>query len=378
MTSSRRTWATPGAVPVLPVTAPRTEWLRARAQGIGGSDSAAVAGFNRYSSPRKVYLDKMGLLPPEPENRFMQWGTWLEPSIAHGFTQLTGIPTRRCGLLRSRTHEFMQVSVDRLTADGGGLEIKNAGHYLAEEWGDDSDPLLPHGAGIQAMHALMVTGRSHWWVIGLIGGNFPAIRRVERDEDAIAALVELEHRFWHGHVLPQVPPPVTDSIADEMLLKAFYKANDGEIRVVDREILDPLLVDLANAEAEVAAAEARERGITNQLRDLAGTATGLTYPGNDGKLPNPVVTLKANGTFNGTNFTKDNPDVAERFTRDVTVPKLDVKALAAADEDLYTAYRARILRVTAHGKHVVDCHRKGLNPATTVPAKHAAKTKKVS
>lgn len=35
----------------------RTEWLRLRKSGIGGSDAGAVCGVNPYSSAMKIYKD---------------------------------------------------------------------------------------------------------------------------------------------------------------------------------------------------------------------------------------------------------------------------------------------------------------------------------
>ena len=37
----------------------REEWLAARKKGIGGSDASALLGLNPYSSPLRVYLDKI-------------------------------------------------------------------------------------------------------------------------------------------------------------------------------------------------------------------------------------------------------------------------------------------------------------------------------
>lgn len=53
------------------------EWLEARKQGIGGSDMAAILGFNKYRDAVSVWLDKRGELPPVEENEPMYWETYL-------------------------------------------------------------------------------------------------------------------------------------------------------------------------------------------------------------------------------------------------------------------------------------------------------------
>ncbi|MET1032434.1 YqaJ viral recombinase family protein [Domibacillus tundrae] len=43
----------------------RHDWLMERCNGIGGSDRAAIAGVNKYSSPMKVYLEKTNQIESE-------------------------------------------------------------------------------------------------------------------------------------------------------------------------------------------------------------------------------------------------------------------------------------------------------------------------
>ena len=73
--------------PVQPPTAPefdRAAWLAARRAGIGASDAAAVCGMAAGwgATPLQVYLDKLGLLDPEPMKNAMRVGIALEPMLA--------------------------------------------------------------------------------------------------------------------------------------------------------------------------------------------------------------------------------------------------------------------------------------------------------
>jgi putative phage-type endonuclease len=364
-------WATPDATLVLPADAPREQWLAARRTGLGGSDAASVAGFNkRWSSAREVYLDKLGLLPEKRQTTQMRMGIMLEPTIAQIFTEDTGIAVRRCGLLRSKERPWQMVSVDRLTADGGGLECKNTSVYREEEWGDDDDPLIPDAAELQAWHCMAVTGRSHWWVIGLIGGNNPVIRRVERNQAAIDALTKMEHDFWHAHVLAQVPPPVDGSEGCETLLKRFYSAKAGAELLVDPSVIDPLIIEKEAAAKAVKDAEAALRLVDNQIRDLLGEATELLHPGADKNL----MTYRANGPFASKRFRDDNPDLAKQFTRDVTVQALDVDALAAEHPDLHAKYVSRVLRMSTAGNAVLKAAAKAAKETAEAAALAATTT----
>jgi putative phage-type endonuclease len=117
---------TPTGVLVAPASTPRAEWLRLRREGIGGSDALAVLGLDPWKTRMEVWLDKTGddRADREQTDR-MAWGNFVEAPIAEWFTFRTGVKTRRCGLLRHADRPWQRVSVDRLTADGGVLEIKN-------------------------------------------------------------------------------------------------------------------------------------------------------------------------------------------------------------------------------------------------------------
>lgn len=362
------TWATPDAVQVLRHDAPREVWLAERAKGIGGSDAAAVFGLNTWTSPREVYYDKRGLLRPKPETHPMLFGKLLEDGIAAGFEILTGLKTQKRGLLRSKKWPWMQVSVDRLTSDGGGLEIKNMGYHRAEDWGTEDDPQIPDAAKIQAMHCMAVTGKTFWWVMGLINGNTPMIRKVVRRESTIEAIVTLEHDFWHHNVLPGVPPAVDGSEACTRILKQVYNAHDEEVAVVDTEILLPLLERKDTAKKALDAAAAALDLVNNEIRDVAGHAEILCTPGSGGQLPPPIFTYKGNGKFSRKDFIAAETALAVQYTRDVTEEKLDVEALQADKPDLYEAYRGRVLRVGPGGKaalKALEAARNKQNESTT-------------
>ena len=55
------------------------------------------------------------------------------------------------------------------------------------------------------------------------------------------------------------------------------------------------------------------------------------------------ITWRRNGTFAGKRLATDRPDLVAEFTR--PKPAFDVLALKKAHPDVYTAHRARVLRV---------------------------------
>src|SRR5690606_6883149 len=60
----------------------RSEWLRIRSRGIGGSEIAAIAGVSPWDTPLSVYLRKIGELPEKEATSATYWGSILEPVVA--------------------------------------------------------------------------------------------------------------------------------------------------------------------------------------------------------------------------------------------------------------------------------------------------------
>lgn len=331
-------YRTPGSRLILKANAPRREWLRARMEGIGGSDISAILGFSKYSDAYRVWLDKTS----DPDyiddddwaanNRFIRWGKMLEPVFRKAFTEDTGIDIRMTGLHRSREHPFMQVTVDGLTSDGGIFESKNTGYFLGEEWEDGQ---VPDHAELQVQHGMAVTGRSHAWVTGFIGGNDFRITRVDRDETLIRNLIELEQTFWTQNVLARQEPALTHVSLGYMKDRFNLADEDSKIEVPADLILS-LKSRIDTAKEKIAAAGMEKDTAEAELRMLAGghdtlTCGGVTY-----------ATLKQNSTFSPNRFVQDNPELAKELT--VLKPGLDMDRLKSEHPAIYTKYRGRVLR----------------------------------
>ena len=73
--------------------------------------------------------------------------------------------------------------------------------YKAGEWGrDGDDDAVPLHYQAQCMWYLGITGQPWCDVAALIGGQRLVIRRIHRDDETIAAMLERADDFWHRHV----------------------------------------------------------------------------------------------------------------------------------------------------------------------------------
>lgn len=324
-----RDLVTPTGLLLLPADAPRREWLDARRRGLGGSDALAVLGLSRYSSRYVVWADKSGLLPERDDSEAMKWGRLLEPIIAEQFTEETGTPTVKCGLMRHVERDWQLASVDRLTADDGVLEIKTTSAYKGVEWDDDQ---VADAAEAQVQHYLAVTGLEHGYAAALIGGQRLEIRHVERDERLIALLIEAEAELW-DMVQAGTAPALDGSEATARALAQLYPWADSEIAVELSAEGETALREYVDLGAQAKDIKDRRDAAKNLVCGEIGEAMTGRINGVD------VVTWKNTGTFDAAQLTASAPDIAAEFTR--TVPSLDRKALAAAHPDIYEAHRGR-------------------------------------
>lgn len=203
------------------------QWLQLRKTGIGGSDVGAICGLNPYSSPMKVYQEKMPDFTDTQDSESMRVGRDLEEYVAQRFMEETGLRVRRSNYMyRSKRHPFMIADVDRLVvSENAGLECKTANAYNFDKWKDGAVPVHYY---LQCQHYMSVTGRKYWYIAVLIMGVGFQWRKLERDEELIKNMIQIEEDFWTNHVIPErLPEPDGSKVCDEIIAQYFGKSGKG-------------------------------------------------------------------------------------------------------------------------------------------------------
>ncbi|SEL11831.1 putative phage-type endonuclease [Atopomonas hussainii] len=264
---------------------PREDWLAIRKQGIGSSDAAAAVGLNPYKSQLELWLEKTGRdadLPkadPQDEQSPLYWGTVLEPVVAWHYSKRIGHKVRRVNAVLQHPDPelpWMLANLDREvigTDDVQILECKTAGINGARLWQDG----VPEYVQLQVMHQLAVTGKQAADVAVLLGGQTLEVHRIERDEQMIARLIELERQFWH-YVETDTPPPVDGSTSSDAALRCLYPEDNGQALDLSQNAgLTAAYVELKALRQIIADKQQREAELKQVLQQAMGDASRANF-----------------------------------------------------------------------------------------------------
>jgi putative phage-type endonuclease len=298
----------------------REEWLKARKKGIGGSDAAAIAGLNKWKSPVAVYLDKTGQAPDQDQSdESTYWGTVMEDIVAQEFAKRSGLKVRRRNaILKHPEYPFMLANVDRLiVGKQEGLECKTASEYLKDEWKGNE---IPASYLIQCQHYMAVTGYQAWWIAVLIGGNKFVYKRIERDDELIQYLIDIEKNFWENHVLANVPPMFDGSDASSELLKVMYPEAVPETEIELPDNANKIIEALDQVNAELKDLEIRKKEYENQIKAMMGE-NEKAFAGER------IITWKTihSYKFDSKRFAKDHPELYNQYVKTSSYRRFAVK-----------------------------------------------------
>jgi putative phage-type endonuclease len=251
----------------------REDWLDERKKGIGGSDAAALVGLSAYSSPLSIYADKMGLVDNDVDNEAMRIGRDLEDYVAKRFEEETKLKTRnKNAILISEENPFMRANIDKaIVGIKAGLECKTTNAFNKTDFEGGN---IPDYYYCQCQHYMAVTGYSKWYLAVLVLGRSFHWFEIERNEDDIAALIEIEKCFWEENILKQEAPDPIENDGD--LLKELYPEadNDQEIALYGKE---NSIKSLINIKEQIKELDTKKKFLENQIKgELGEAASGFT------------------------------------------------------------------------------------------------------
>ncbi len=213
------------------------EWHAQRRKHVCSTDAAAICGISPWKTAFEVALEKTGVAVDRPPSPEMLWGLRHEATIAAAYTEETGTALERAPKFLTHPHlDWMGSSFDFFTAAGDRIiEIKTAGVFVADEWGDPGSDDVPDLYHMQVQHEMEVAGIGRADVAVLIGGNDFRIYHLERNERLTKLMLGTEEEFWRNLQRGQIPDPDFKHRSTADLIAALYGVNDARAITLGKE-----------------------------------------------------------------------------------------------------------------------------------------------
>lgn len=314
-------------------------WHAWRQAGVGASDAGAICGLSPWKGALTVWLEKTGRLRPQPrdtEAEWLRWGRRLETVMVDEFGEQRGLHVGLCG----SWHERLGSPWQRATLDGvvfedtppsdddamasalAVLELKTSSWRSPLSWADGP----PKVYAVQVQHQLMVTDLPVAHLAVLHDGSRFVTYEIERDEDAIATLDEIEREFWRC-VGQDIPPPADSRRGTEAAVRAAFEApSPGRTITLD----DDALARVREYVREQERKDAAEAEISRLRADLMLRLGDAEVASDEGG--SALVTWKSFETSNVDldGLRKAHPEIVQAFTR--RVPARRFKAALKTQE----------------------------------------------
>lgn len=212
------------------------EWLRERRAGIGGSEVAAIMGENHWSSPRQIWMSKIGMFDDkEPtQSEAARWGNLLETIVATEW----GIRENRKWIhipviIQDDERPWLLANIDGFTLSDdeqvitGILEIKTTSAFNQDTW--ENGP-IPFHYQCQTNWYCGITGQTCYTIVCLVGGQKLYHYDLPTDPDLFVREVAAADDFWLNYVEKHVEPEATD--VDKGLIKENTDEHDADLPAI--------------------------------------------------------------------------------------------------------------------------------------------------
>lgn len=200
----------------------REEWLSMReAQGIGGSEAAAVVGLSPYMTTTELWKLKTGQAKPKDisSDFFVSRGVKYEPVIRNAFKELHKeyiVEYHPFDMLYQEDTPYIFATLDgeiieRETNRRGILEIKTSEPSGKAGW-DNWREKVPMHYYTQLLHQMLATGYDFAILVAALFTKDESItiRKYEFErsdcEDDLAWLLDKEKTFWRSVQAKTLPP----------------------------------------------------------------------------------------------------------------------------------------------------------------------------
>lgn len=245
------------------------DWHAARANGIGGSEIAAVLGLSPYESRFSLWHRKRGIVDDVQQSDAMEWGNRLEAAIAGKYAdehpEQVVVPA---GTYHHPGHPWWIVNPDRFAINGADgsfeiVEIKTA--YRDDHWGPAGTDQYPVWYRCQVLWYLGALGLTRARLVVLISGSDYREYEIEADPAELQILADAGAEFMRT-LRDDERPDIDGHSATYQVVKALPEGQEDTEHDVEPQLRDRYFQALDNHKA----AEEEKRAASALLLDHIG------------------------------------------------------------------------------------------------------------
>lgn len=229
------------------------EWLAFRRGKIGASDAPVIMGVSPWSTPHKLWLEKLSF-GEKRKTSAMQRGIELEETARDKFEEMTGlfvIPQ----VVEHKSIEWMIASLDGITIEKDAIvEIKCSGK---EDHASALAGKIPEKYFPQVQHQLEVCELEKAYYFSY-NETKSVVLEVFRDDKYIKKMIQIEADFWNC-LQDFIPPAMTEK---DYIQKGddVWNAAANEWLLINRKLkameprekeLRELLISMANKQNSI-------------------------------------------------------------------------------------------------------------------------------
>lgn len=317
----------------------RDAWLIERKKGLGSSDAGTIMQISPFSTPLKLWRQKMGIDPPTPETDAMRNGHFFEASTAEYFAAVTKSyvdPTTAGDWLAvSNEKPWLRVSPDRLFwIEGVEHTPENALILELKSTNKIVDPdNIPLYWFCQVQYQMGVMGKQMAavaWVSAMPNLNF-GHTWIPFNPSFYKTLEEKLDFFWNENIQKSIAPdPITEEDANIL----WPKGDATKSVFASQDDLD-LLEQYKQLSERLEEAKTDLSLVVMQIKERMEDATSLVKQEENGGC-RTLVTYKHNrkNVFDTEKFQNEDPKTYKKYC----VSTLDINELKTFDKKTWDKY----------------------------------------
>lgn len=302
------------------ISSTHEEWLNSRQGTLGSSEIGTVAGVNKYDTCYQLYRRKKGLDLQKEETFEMQMGHLLEPIVAHLYEKETASQIVKESeaefVVKHPTIDYFQASPDRYFYDQDNelciLECKTTQMKI--------DPLeLPKYWICQLQWQLGICGLKKGVIAWLISGHIFGYKEFDFDSELFRYLEDVGKDFWERYIIGDEIPDV--STPEDIAIR-YPAPIEGTVIEATDEILETIN-KLSETKRQKKELEERQKELENTIKSYMKDNEILSY---SDQIVCTWKTVSMGKRFDSTSFCKENPDLAQQYSKESRQRRFLLKA----------------------------------------------------